>query len=478
MTSKCEVFNLDFHGSEEIIQEGNVKRRDVIYIPSYKQERKLFEYDFSEIALESVSKQEEIEFESRFQNKNLQSFSPSELNRDKSIQVVDLANDGHARIGDDTVSKDTDRSLITPPEHQSLFVSPEPLPHQDGQSVREVQMCYDMNILQESLPKLTVTVPEILHNEINGAFSCYSKEDLVECSPCADARQHEGNLVSEIDCDASSCSIDSTMTISSIESLPKIFYDSSVLYQNRLSNATLVPPLKQSCNVAPRCDKPVTDNTNDGKNSLKTSKAMVKLIFSSPSKKSKTDLHLLSASNCMKKSTNTASGTLGTINEQSFRKRLCSVRGTPSPASELLLKRVCNQATPALNECPSMKLKETKSTNISGNFKRTSRSNQKVALSTMKEHRLDTPKSRSGISNGLNTVSSNAFSFSKFESSRKVKIPKNSNTISLRSEENRKTGKSSGKFVYIEILRLSFIVTTKVHYGQEVLNLQKGQFTF
>lgn len=128
----------------------------------------------------------------------------------------------------------------------------------------ESEGAYDMQNLRDSLPKLKVMTPANLHNEISGAFMSYSDMEasksawLVPC--CDDSLDSVGPATGESEHDTSFCSVDSTMTVSSVESLPKLFYDPDLHHGHHLT-AVSVPPLRRGLkSAAVDCDRNVASS--------------------------------------------------------------------------------------------------------------------------------------------------------------------------------------------------------------------------
>ena len=100
----------------------------------------------------------------------------------------------------------------------------------NGNKIMGDTFLFDMNNLRNSLPKLIITTPQKLHDEMSGAFQSYAEREFDEvwnAKICAgaDALEDADNGDPENLLEASCCSIDSIATVSSIESGPRVFYD-------------------------------------------------------------------------------------------------------------------------------------------------------------------------------------------------------------------------------------------------------------
>lgn len=115
-------------------------------------------------------------------------------------------------------------------------------------SLASAQTAFDLANLRDSLPRLVITAPERLHDEVTGAFTLYSGIDTPHASLWSArlnfatstmvATQHSDDGES---LDTSCCSIDSIVTASSIESGPRTFYDPALHRPTHLIGTVLAP---------------------------------------------------------------------------------------------------------------------------------------------------------------------------------------------------------------------------------------------
>jgi hypothetical protein len=127
-------------------------------------------------------------------------------------------------------------------------------------SLPSAQTAFDLANLRDSLPRLVITAPERLHDEVTGAFTLYSGIDTPRASLWSArlnfaastmvAAQHSDDGES---LDTSCCSIDSIVTASSIESGPRTFYDPALHRPTHLTGTVLAPV----CNSGEIFKKPV-----------------------------------------------------------------------------------------------------------------------------------------------------------------------------------------------------------------------------
>lgn len=128
-------------------------------------------------------------------------------------------------------------------------------PTEENCDIESSQAAFDLANLQDSLPRLVVTAPERLHDEITGAFTLYSGVDTAQASlwsarlNFASAALATHQIPEDAESlDTSCCSLDSVVTASSVESGPRTFYDPSVHRPIHLT-ANVVTPIYSGVDV-------------------------------------------------------------------------------------------------------------------------------------------------------------------------------------------------------------------------------------